>query len=199
MGGGKVEIVGDEDDQPRLTGRSRRRSGEGFQLVHKFELMIEIEKRGGFIEEKDGGILSESAGDGHALTLAAGERSERTIGKVMNIRIPHGTLGDLDVGIGFEIKWKESSLARAGLGMGGMAGHQDGLLDGIRKSGGGLLRDQGDVAREPFRADAIDGYTIKGDLTCGGCEVANEEAQQRGFAAAIGSDDGDEFARPGGK
>ena len=60
-------VVGDEEDGDALV------AVEALQEVHDFVAGFGVEVAGGFVGEDEFGLVNESAGDGDALLLAAGE------------------------------------------------------------------------------------------------------------------------------
>lgn len=56
---GGADVVGDPEDGTRAGGVG----GEGLHLREEFELVVEVQGAGGFVEEDEGGFLAEGAGD----------------------------------------------------------------------------------------------------------------------------------------
>ncbi len=99
------------------------------QLFEQFELVEEVEGRGGFVEEEDGGVLGEGSGDSNALAFAAGEGVDGAVDEVMNVGGPHETFGEQEVGFGLEAHG--DATGPTGVGAGGVAGHEDDFADGV--------------------------------------------------------------------
>ena len=171
------EAVG--DDQRCLAGH------QAFEGVLDEAFAFAIERTGGFIEQQDGGIAQDGAGDGEALALAA--RQARA-------------------GFAEEAVDAIGELAQESVGMGGFSGGPDfgfgrvgaAIADVFEGAGGkdhGFLWHDGHAGADLFGVGGGERYAIEADLAFFRIVEALDKLEQRRFAGTRGADDGDGFAR----
>lgn len=164
------------DDEGRATAAA--------QIVVNFLFDERVEGAGGFIEEEDGRISGEGAGDLHSLGLAAGEIAT----------------GLLDLG-GVAMLAGGKDLMDAGIA-GGLKNilHGDGFIpegevfaDGAIEEASVLIDESEGVGKNGAR-DLLDGLIVEEDLAGPRLVEAGDETADGGFAATAGSDQSDAFA-----
>jgi hypothetical protein len=158
-------------------------------LVADFAEGGEVEAGGRFVEEESVGVVNEGAGDEEAASFAGGEFVEPAIGEVSNFEAGHGLSGGglhfgQDVMIGPDADGAEEAREDefAAFDVAGALGHE-------------VVADEAEVVAE------VEDVPIAGaeDLErCFGAEervaFAGDGFDERGFAAAVGAEDGDVFA-----
>ncbi len=146
-----------------------------------------VEIADGLVGEQEFGFVDESAGDGDALNLTAGELVGHAVGIV----------SEFDPGEGFEGGFS---------GVGG-AGEQEGEFDVFGDGEGGeeleILEDEADfVAAEGGELGVVEvggDSAVDGDGAGRGEVHGAGEVEQGGFTAAAAADEGDELAGVEGK
>ncbi len=178
---GDVGFVGDHDDGVAM-------GVEGIEQGHDLKAGLGVEVAGGLVREDDGWTVDEGAGDGYALTLAAGE----LVGLVVHARVEayvgEGFLGALDA-----------------LGGGG-AVVDEGQLDVVEGGGAGQkvegLEDEADFlvadAGELVVVELADQLAVEPVAALGGGIEAADEVHEGGFAGAGGTHDGHVFVMADG-
>src|SRR5699024_2969560 len=153
------------------------------------DLMIDIEARGGFVEQESIGVLTERTREHHSLALAAAHFVDRAVGKAHRIRTLHraprvGAVGGRD-----------PLEARAI----GSASHRYHLSNWKRKGQVGLLGNGRYPAGERLRRQLTDVLAVDFDRSGGGFDQSVDRAQQRALARAVRPDETDELARLDGE
>ena len=160
------EAVGDADDGAVF--------GEVVDGFLDFGLGLGIERGGGFVEDEDGGVADEGAGDGDALALAAGEAlAAFAEGGVVALR--EGL--DEVVGVGFAGGGDDFLARGADFAEGDVFG--DG---GVEEED--VLADEGEVGAEVGDAEGFERDAVDFDLAGGGIVKAEEEVDEGAFAGA---------------
>lgn len=164
---------------------------EGVEGVLDEAFAFGIEGAGGFVEDEDGGIAKDGAGDGDALTLATGEFDAAFTDDGF---VAVGEGGDEIMGIG---------LARGGfdLVLGGVpagAGVGDVFPDAAAEKDD-ILRDEGHTGAKLPERIAAGRLAIDKDLTGVRIKEAEEQVDDGGFTGAAGADEGDTQAGLGGE
>ena len=143
-----------------------------------------VEIAGGFVGEKDGGLVDEGAGDGGALELSTRE----LVGAMV------GTVGKMDGG-------KEFAGAGAGKGIdatGKEKREKDIFFDGESGEEVKELEDEADFQAsecgEFIVVEGVKGMAFEVDLTRGGNIKSAEKMEESAFAATAGAGDGDDFS-----
>ena len=143
-------------------------------------LAVAVEGAGGLVEDENGGVAEEGAGEGEALFLSARETraafadegfvaSGKTEDKLVRVG---GAGGGLDLGAGsFGARDEEIVVDRV-----------------VEKDG--VLGDDGDVAAEVGEAEGAEIVAVEGDATGHGVEEARDEIGEGGFAGAAWADEG---------
>jgi hypothetical protein len=175
-GGGEVEVVaGGEDGELAV-------AGEAAEELPELGLVLEVEEGVRLVEEEGPGFLGEGAAEEGALALAAGELFHRGVEEGGEVEEGGGFADDVEVAGGFDAERAE---------VGGAAGAED-AGDGLAGLVGGGLGEVGDDAGEVAEAVGGEGLVEPLDGAGGGAELAEEEAEERGLAGAVGAEeDGD--------
>lgn len=174
---GLVHHVGGEEDA--FSGAAE--FGDGFLDVLGGD---GVEAGGGFVEDDDGGVVDDGAGEGDALFHAGGEA---VVGAV-------GVFGDVEEGEG-----GLDAVVDFGGGDGVELGEEaEGFAGGealVEPGGGG---EEAEVAADffGFGADVETGY---GGGAGGGCEYGGEAAEGSGFASTVGAEEAVDLAGEGGE
>jgi len=143
-----------------------------------------VEVAGGFVEDEDGGVGEDGAGDGDALFLSAGEADAALA----------------DEGVVSEVEFGDEAVGVGGLGgvfdvaLGGVAlGVGDVLGDGAVEEEDILFDDAEESAVGPW-VDVAEVVSVEADGALGGVVEASDEVAEGGFAGAAGPDECDGFA-----
>ena len=177
VAGGEVQVVQHHDD-------GVTRAGQAPQEFEHIELVAEVERGDGLVEQERGRTLRQELGDEHELALPAGE--------------------------GVHVALREVAGARArerGLDGGGVAGvcalpasavrvpaHRHDLAHRQGQVQGRLLGQEGDPARALAGAQARHGPVGRLDGAGQGGQPAEEGTQQGGLAGAVGADEAQHLA-----
>ena len=175
-GDGFIDAVGDEDGRAWPRGVVRRHGPEVQQLVAHLLAGHLVEGGERLVHEQQRRIDCEGAGDRDALLHPAGER----VGPVVAELLEADQLDQLVDG--------DAVACLAGVEL---ASEADVRLDVAPGQQGGLLEDEAEFL-EPLGGDGV--VAEDGDRAGGRLLEACDQAQQRGFAAAAGADEGDELA-----
>jgi hypothetical protein len=143
-----------------------------------------IEAAGGFIQDQDGGIGEDGAGDGDALALAAGKLGAALADEGV---IPFGHGLDEEMGVGLFGGFVDFGLGGVGFAVG------DVFADAAAKEED-FLGDEGEVLAEGGQGHVLDGLAIHENSAAGGLIKAVEQGDGGGLATATGADDGDALA-----
>ena len=191
-----LAVVQDQDEVGALDGRQAVRDGEDGATFHGVfqgrldgPLGFGVEGGGGFVEDQDGGVPQEGAGDGQSLPLPPGEEGA-ALGDGGVVALRHG--GDEVVGVG-------------GLGGGfdlvaGGFGHAVGDVvgDGVVEEEG-VLGDESDALAQAGEGPVAQVLPGDADGAGGGVEEARQEVDEGGFPRAGAADEGDEASGLGGE
>ena len=146
-----------------------------------------VDGGGGVVEEEDGGFEEQGARDGDALFLASGQADA---GFAEDGVIAVGKGGDEVVGRG-------EAGGFFNLILGGVGSSES----DVRGDGGAeeeaFLEDEADFAAQLGQVEGFEVYAVDEDPPVDGVVEAGDEAEQGGFTAADGADDGDAFAGDG--
>jgi len=172
------EAMGDADDGAIF--------GEVVDGFLDFGFGLGVEGGGGFVEDEDGGVADEGAGDGDALALSARE-AEATFAERGVVTVGEGF--DEVVGVGF-----------AGGGDDFIAGGA-GFSEGNIFSDGGVeeedvLADEGEMEAEVGEAEGFDGFTVDFDLAEGGVIESEEEVDEGTFSGTAFTSKSEAFTSP---
>jgi len=169
--------MGDHDDSHaelglQLAQESKDRfAGGGIQIA------------GGLVGEKNLRAIDESAGDGHALLLAAGEFGGAVAKTMCEANALEGfadtrwALGPIHFG---EAKWEFDIL---------FEGHAREEVERLEDHADGVAA----IAGEFYRGKSRDVLTMRGDRTGCGAIQAGDEIEERGFAGAGGAEECEEL------
>lgn len=181
-GAGEIHVVGDDDHGDALGGEAAH---DGDNLAGE----LGVERAGGLVEEQDGGLHGEGAGDGGALLLAAGEFAG------VGVEL----IGEADAG---------EVLGGEGAGGGGIEaahdarGEGDVFPDAQVGEEVELLEnhpDAGAVGVERAVVARIGGDAVEADLAGVGHDEKIQAAQQGGFSRAAGAKHGGDGAGTDGE
>ena len=164
------------------------------QLPYQFQrpdLMIDVEARGGFVQQEYGGVLRQGPCQQDALALAARDRRNRALGEVLDIGSFHRVLDDSPVGL----------VGHRGLGPGeprpiGVATHGDDLLDREVEREGGVLGDDRDSPTSLLRREVYYGVVVHFDTTRVRFKNAIYCSKQGRLPRTVRTDEADEPAVP---
>jgi len=143
-------------------------------------LALRIERGGGLVEDEDGGVAQEGAGEGEPLLLAAGEQGAALADDGL-VTLGHGP--DEIVGVGVD-RGGDHLFAR-----GVRAAEQQVAVDGVVEEHR-VLGDDGDVAAQVGEAHRAHVVAVDGDPAGGGLVEAGNEVGEGGLAGAAGADEG---------
>ena len=142
---------------------------------------------GGFVEQEDGGVFEQGAGDGEALFFAAGEFDAAFADVGVELV---GEFADEAFGVGGGEGGPE-------FGVGGVAfGEQEVFADGAVEEEW-FLGDVGEAVAQRGLGEGADGDAIDGDGAGGGFVKTREQREDGGFSRAGGADEGDGFSGRG--
>ena len=170
------EAVGDGDDS--FTG------GEFFQggLDHTFA--FGVQGGGGFVQEEDGGVLEQSAGDGEALLLSAGEFAAF----VADDGLVAFGLGEDEV-VGERLPGGFLDFRFGCIG----SAEEDVVVDGVVEKEG-VLRDDADVFPQGIMRDAAQIASVEEDGSVLRIVKTEDEGEHGALARTTGADQGDALA-----
>ena len=162
--------------------------GETLDQFEHAQLVTEVETCGRFVEQQQfrlgrivGGLeLQQRASQMNALLLAA-RKAVVTLCSARCVTSHSAMISD------------HRGIDRAA-GFCGIGSHPHDFGDRERKHHIGMLRQDRPVLREGMRGKGFDGAAFQRDAAVGGAQFARQEPQQRRFAGAVGSDQGDDFA-----
>jgi hypothetical protein len=172
--GDEFEIVGGDDFG----------DGEGLEEVFEFAAAAGVEVAGGFVEDEDGGLAGEDAGETDAAFFAAGEvmgGAAFKAGEADAIEAFAGAGGDIGGGQA-ELFGAEGDVFEHG-------GAEE-LVVGVLEEEADLAADAGEVGGGGGLAEDADGAVVIGVIG----EQAVEVEKKGGFAGAVGADKPDAFA-----
>ena len=167
----QVEIVEHYQQRPPLCVR------QGYQQFQQVHLYLQVQKRGGFIKQKQIGFLGQHHGNPAALTLPATERIHRPVSKRRNVRHGHGLLNG-----GFVVP---GPLAHQALIGETPKPYQ--LPDRQPIRGGGALWQYSELLRDGAGGLTMDVVAVKKHLASAGGQRSGQGSEQGGFARAIRS------------
>ncbi len=170
---GHGEVVDGGDDQPPLFRQPVRQ-------LHDLQLVRQVEVGGDLVEQDDGGLLGDGAGDQHPLALAAGQGVQGAVGELLDLGLAQGLAHDVDV---VRSRRLEADHVR-------VAAHGHQLLDGEGIFDLGVLGDQGDQLGDLPAAVGADGPPADLDLARTRLGHVHQQAQQGGLARAVGGRSG---------
>jgi hypothetical protein len=179
-GGDLLEVVGDED-----SGEIGLGFGEGGEGGEQGLAGEEVETCGGFVEEQEGRVSHEGAGDADALALAlraGGDFAAFEVGATEEVEEFFGAAA-------FRIA---EATGLAGDGVGG-AGHDD-LFDGVPLVDGLGGVDDADALAEFPEIGLTEAGAEDGDGALAGEALGSGEGEQGGFAGAVGAEECPMFA-----
>ena len=173
------EAVGDDDGAAVLH--------EGVEGFLNEAFCFRIDGSGGFVEEEDGGIFEEGAGDGEALFFSAGEFhaafADVRVEAFGEVADEIGGAGGFEGGPEFFI--------------GGVAFGEDEIFADAVIEEEGFLGDVAEGAAEGGFGDRVEFVAVDADGAFFVFVEAAEEIDDRGLAGAGGSDEGDGFSGGG--
>lgn len=171
---GLLLVMGDED------GGDGKFTMQVDQPVAEFLSDPGIDRTKGFIKEQDGRFWCESAGDGDALALAAGELVRKTPGKPLKFEERKQFL---DPGCPFGSRPLLDLEAE-----GNVVEDRHGLEQGV------ALKDEANVAL--LDADVVDPFAADQDVSVGRLFESGNHPKHGGLASATGTEQGHEFTFP---
>ena len=147
----------------------------------------EVEAGGGFIEEEEGGLANEGAGEEATQALAGGHGDVELGGATLQANLVEKVrgMGGLDAGDFVEAEGEGGEVA-GGDDVAG--GHW--FVEGVDGSG----FDDAEAGAEGGEGDTAEGLAEELDGAGLGPEVAGGEAEEGGFAGAVGAEDGGDLA-----
>lgn len=179
-GGDLFEVVGDEDGGEVGAGASKGSEGgeEGFTGG-------EVETGGGFVEEEEGGVGHEGAGDADALAFALGAGSDVAGGEA-------GAAEEIEEVAGAGAFRLADAVGEGPDGAGG-AGEDD-LFDGEPVEDFEVGVDDADAFAEVPETDVAEAATEDGDGAFAGMTDGAGKGEEGAFAGAVGTEEGPMFA-----
>lgn len=175
--GDGAEVVRDKEDCQAEVAveRAQKRSEEALSRG------VDAHER--LVEGEDFRFDGEGAGDHDALPLPAGEGADGFVGVVGGADSFEALLDAV-----FDVAWRGTPAGKSTRG-----GHEDGLpgADGEGTLGVAAL---GDVADEALALGVVGRAAEDGGGAGVAVEKADEDLDEGGLSAAVGADDGDEFA-----
>ncbi len=182
------QMMGDEED-------AESGGGEFAGGVAEFGLGAEVEGVGGFVEDEGLGVVDEGAGDDGAADFAGRHFVDGAIGEMGDVEEVHQFTG-AGVHFGGDVMVGPDA-------DGGEEAGEDGFADGV---GLGALGGEvvGDDAEEGAEVKDVPGIAAEDAHFAGGrgiarVEFAGDGLDEGGFAAAVGAEDGDVFAKGDGE
>ena len=155
------------------------------QRVHDLGLGLNVEGGSGLVEDQDGGVAQESAGNGNTLPLTAGEvLALLTYGGIVAFRQVHDGLVD----IGFFGDFNDLLDAGSGLADG------DILANGALKEDR-VLQHHADIVAQYVQGIQATIHAVDFNHALLNIVEARDQLDQRGFAAAGEADQSDPLAR----
>ena len=187
MWAGRDDVAVIENDDRRGVadrGKTVRDDQDGFADDELLEreldggLAVAVEGAGGLVEDEDGGVAEEGAGEGEALFLSARETCAAFADEGF---VPSGKTEDKLVRVGG---------AGGGLDLGarGLGARDEEIVVNRVVEKDGVLGDDGDIAAEVGEADRADIVAVEGDATGNGIEEAWDEIGEGGLAGAARAD-----------
>lgn len=184
-------VLDDEDAVGVADGGNAMGDEEGGAAVHDGGEVSEdllfgdgVDAGEGVVEDENGGVAEDGAGDGGALLLATGESDAA-----------FADFGGVAGGEGGDVVGETALAGGLGDGFGVGAGYAEGDVFG---EGGaeeeGFLRDEADGGAELGEAESTDVDAVEEDAAGGGVEQPGEEVEEGGLAGAGFADDGGGFA-----
>ena len=189
-------VVEDDDEVGAAEGGEAVSNDEGGAAVHgafhgghDFLLGVGVDGGGGVVEDEDGGLEDDGAGESEALALAAGEGGALLADDgFISVREFH----DEVVGLGDFSGFFELFAGSAGGAEGDVGG------DGVGEEEG-FLEDQADGAAEVVELEGAGVVAVDEEVAGGGVVKAGDEGEEGGFAGTGSAEDGDDFAGLGGE
>lgn len=158
--------------------------GQRVEQLHGLDAAGHVEEGGGLVEDDDGCLLRQGAGNHGLLALTVAQVGDIAAGLVTDAHVGDGLVDNLMV-LGAEATQE----ARVGL-----AAQGDEFADGEAAHSDAVGRDEADEARTLALRDVIDILALDFDGSRQGACGASEGTQQGGLAGAVLAQQGDESA-----
>ena len=138
----------------------------------------------GLIEQQDQRLLRQGARQHHALLFSAGDFVHPAIAQMFGAHLGQGAFGDGEILVLFKPK-------RAAVGM---AALQNVVAGAHREDERAFLLHEGDALGAGARVQMAGLEAVQLDAARERSDGARDQAQQRGFSAGVGAENGHEFA-----
>mgnify|MGYP000706986087 CR=1 FL=1 len=187
VGAGFLDAVGTEDedavvvlDGGQAVGDGQRGAAVGqlFKALAHQDLALVVQSAGGLVQDQNGRVLQEDAGDGDALLLAAGELNA-ALTDVGVEAILQGE--DEPLGTGQTGRFDDLLTGGTGLAVGDVVRHR--AAEQIH-----VLLDDADVLTQALEGDVLDVLPVDEDAAAGHIVEAGDKVAQGRLAAAGGAD-----------
>jgi hypothetical protein len=152
---------------------------EMVEKIEQLDLATDIEVLGGLVEDQQGGLLSKAEGNLDALALASAEFIEDAVAE-------RGGVGEIEGSIDGQAIGAGGAAEQAKVGGAALL---DELLDGVLEGNFKLLGDDGDQAGDLAGSVVRERTALEQDRSGGGPEGSRGQAQEGGFADAVGADE----------
>jgi hypothetical protein len=169
--GDELEVVGGDDPG----------GGDLGEKSHELAFAAGVEAAGGFVEEKDGGVAGEKAGQTHAAFFTAAEMMWKAA-----VEIGQADLGECGADARGDVGPGEGELLGAEGNVFEDGGAEE-LVVGVLKEQAHLAADGVEIGLDDGLAEDVDGTVVAESLR----EEAVEVKKKSGFAGAVGADEGD--------
>ena len=191
-GGNDATLLHHHDALRLLYGRQAVRNDQRRAATHQRlqrildrALALRIQCRGRFVEQQDGRVAQDGAGDGDALALAA-RQADAALAQEGAVAV--GQRLDEGGGVGGDRGGPDLGIGRLGPAVADIL-HRRGREDHR------ILRDDGDAGAQRLRLAGLEIDPIHPDRALLRVVEAQQQLEYRRLAGAAGSDQGDRFAR----
>jgi len=177
----EIQFVGDDDDGVAIF------RGEAAKSLEKVDLCADVEMQGGLVKKKKERLLSESASENDALFFAAGDLIHPAVAEIFGADLGEGVLGDGDIFVRFEAQ-------RFAVRMTTLQDEFPGLR---REEQLAFLLDHGDALAASARLELMGDETVEKNAAGKRLDCAGNNLKKSGFAAGVGAENSNDFARFG--
>lgn len=175
---GEVEVVADHEGGDLMFLMEAAEKGD------ELRTMRHVEVGRGFVHEDDFGIGGQGHGNGGALAFATGRVNEKVVAQVVKVGLRKGVEDGAAVGF---VGLNEATFRRE-------TRHHHHLKKRERMRGFEVLGNDGDETGALGVSERGKGLSEKRDGAGGWWQESGHDTKQRGFAGAVGTDDGEGFA-----
>ena len=166
-----------------------RNRNHGFVFHHLIQALLDggfhfrIQRAGGFVEQQNRGIFQHHAGDGDALTLAAGKfyTTLADVGVIAGTTFGIGKLRDKVGGFGTLGSLYHFLFTRIGAAVHDVVAYRT-----VQQAG--VLGDQTDLRAQAFLGDVVDVLAVDADVAALRFVKTQQQVHQSGLARAAAAD-----------